>query len=192
MEGSSIIDAFFSKHAAKLTDTSIELIRPCLQILELPKKHVLVKEGHTNGLIYLLIKGAARSYYLKNGKEVHTWFAFEDDVVGSLRNYNDMPSRETIELLEDSILLGFNIQLIKPLMVGHVEISSMVIKALEDYTLYLEDKLYYTQLRTARERYDALLKYEPKTLQRVPLTYIASYLGISRETLSRLRAGQFL
>ncbi len=192
MEGNSIIDAYFNKHASKLTDISIELIRPCLQVLELPKKHVLVKEGQTTGYIYLMIKGAARSYYLKNGKEIHTWFAFEDDVIGALRNYYGIPSRETIELLEDSVMLGFNIQLIKPLMVGNAQISNLVSAALAEYTLYLEDKLYFTHLRTARERYDALLKHEPKTLQRVPLTYIASYLGISRETLSRLRAGQFL
>lgn len=192
MDGTSIIDAFFERHGPRLTETSIALLKPYLQVFEFPKKHVLIREKQNCGFVYLLIKGAARSYYLKNGKEINTWFAFENDVVGSLRNYNNLPSRETIELLEDSILLSFDIHKIKPLMLEYVEISNLVNLAILEYSLYLEDKLYYTHLRTARERYDALLTYEPKTLQRVPLTFIASYLGISRETLSRLRAGQFL
>jgi len=149
---------------------------------------VLIREKQNSGFIYLLIKGAARSYYLKNGKEINTWFAFEGDVVGSLRNYNNLPSRETIELLEDSILLSFDINKIKPLLTENAEIANLVNLAIEEYSLYLEDKLYYTHLRSAREKYHALLTNEPKTFQRVPLTFIASYLGISRETLSRLRS----
>ena len=184
----NIKDAFFERHGPKFTEQARKLLDPCLQVLEFPKKHLLVKEGQTNNLVYLMIQGAARSYYLKEGREINTWFAFENDVVGSLRNYQELPSRETIELLEDSVLLAFDIKKIKPLMLKNVEISNLVNNAIKEYSLYLEDKFFFTHLRTAKEKYDALIANEPDTFQRVPLTYIASYLGISRETLSRLRA----
>ena len=159
-----------------------------MNVLRLPKKHILIREGFTSGLIYVLVKGAARSYYLHNGVEVHTWFAFEDEVIGSLRNYHSMPSRETIALLENSILISFDIEKMKHLMSENLEITQFVGQAVEEYALYLEDKLYVTHLKSAKERYSALMENEPEIFKRVPLTYIASFLGISRETLSRLRA----
>jgi hypothetical protein len=66
--------------------------------------------------------------------------------------------------------------------------SNFISSIIEEYTIFLEDRIFYSQLMNSLERYEALLENEPKVFQRVPLTYIASYLGISRETLSRLRS----
>jgi CRP-like cAMP-binding protein len=188
VDSADIVDAFFERYRPKLTETAILLLTPNLKVLHHPKKHELIKANQTSGYAYLLVKGAARSYYLYNGTEINSWFAFENEMVGSLRNYNNLPSRETIELLEDSTLLSFNVNGIKPLMAENIEISNFINQVIGEYCLYLEDKLFYTHLRSARERYTALLAQEPNVFKRVPLTYIASFLGISRETLSRLRA----
>lgn len=152
------------------------------------KKHILIRENQTHEFAYFIVHGAARCYYLKDGTEVHTWFAFENDMVGSLYNFRGEPSRETIELVEDSTVITINFRKLKPLMTSDVGVANFVYAIVEEYALFLEEKIQHAQLTTSMDRYLLLLEREPKVFQRIPLTYIASYLGISRETLSRLRA----
>jgi CRP-like cAMP-binding protein len=159
-----------------------------LSISEHAKNHVLLKENQRHDFAYFVIKGAARSYYLKDGTEVNTWFAFENELIGSLNTYRDLPSRETVELLEEATLISINLKTVKPLIHSNLQISNFIGAVIEEYAQFLEDRIFYTQFMNSKERYELLLKHEPMALQRIPLTYIASYLGISRETLSRLRA----
>lgn len=158
-----------------------------LSVLNYSKKHILIRENQQHDYAYFIIKGAVRSYYLKDGIEVNTWFAFENEMVGSLHNFRNLPSRETFELMENSSLISINLRKLKPLIYSNIEISNFISSIIEEYAVFLEDRIFYSQLMNSSERYEALLKNEPTVLQRVPLTYIASYLGISRETLSRLR-----
>ena len=88
----------FSTHQ-KLNENTIAEIGSHLAILNLDKKHVLIKENQLHDFAYFVVKGAVRSYYLKDGVEVNTWFALENDMVGSLHNFKGNPSRETIELI---------------------------------------------------------------------------------------------
>jgi CRP-like cAMP-binding protein len=187
-EDIKIIDSFFANYEPKLTKKTILILRSYMKVCRLPKKHIIIKENQTISVAYLIVSGAARSFHLQNGVEVNTRFAFENEVVGSLRKFSNMPSRQTFELIEDSILIAFDMSEIKPLMKKHVEISNFVNLGILEYALYIEDKLYHTHLRSAEERFTALLSQQPQVFQRVPLTYIASFLGITRETLSRLRA----
>ena len=183
-----IKDAFLKTVEGKLSARSIDEFMPHVRVVHHPKKHVLIKEGQRMNGMYLLVSGAARSFYLSNGIEVNTWFALEDELVGSLSNFLGAPSRETIELIEDSILLAFDLQGIKKLMMQNLEIANLVNEAIAQHAIELEERLFDTHLRSAQERYETLLEEQSEVFQRVPLTYIASYLGISRETLSRLRA----
>lgn len=166
---------------------SVEVLTRHLTLVHYDRKHVLVREGQRHDFTYFIVRGGVRSYYLKDGLEVNTWFAFEEDIVGSLYGYQERPSRETIELLEESTLIAINLRTLRPLVHTHIGISRFVGGIVEEYAQFLEDRLYFLQHMSAAERYAHLLAYEPLALQRVPLTYIASYLGVSRETLSRLR-----
>jgi len=172
----------------QLTDDTKTEIGSNLSVLHLDKKHVLIKEKQRHDFAYFVIKGAVRSYYLKDGVEVNNWFALENDMVGSLHNFKGNPSRETIELIENSTLISINLITLKSLMLSNIQIANFVNAILEEYTLFLEDRIYYSQMMGSLDKYLILLEKESEILQRVPLTYIASYLGISRETLSRLRA----
>ena len=112
-------------------------------------------------------------------------------MVGSLHNFKYNPSRETIELIENSTLISINLKQIKPLMFSNIQIANFINAIIEDYALFLEDKIYFSQMMSSIDKYLILLDKEPQIFQRIPLTYIASFLGISRETLSRLRAKWF-
>jgi CRP-like cAMP-binding protein len=182
----TFIDHFATNQ--KLSENTIAEICNHLSVLNLDKKHVLIKENQRHDFAYFVVKGAVRSYYLKDGVEVNTWFAFEKDMVGSLHNFKDKPSRETIELVENSTLISINLKQIKPLMYSNIQIANFIYVILEDYALFLEDKMYFSQMMSSIDKYLILIDKEPQLFQRISLTYIASYLGISRETLSRLRA----
>ncbi len=182
----TFIDHFSTNQ--KLTDNTKVEICKLLTVVNLDKKHVIIRENQRHDFAYFVIKGAVRSYYLKDGVEVNTWFALENDMVGSLHNFKDNPSRETIELIENSTLISINLKQVKPLMFSNIQIANFINAIIEDYALFLEDKIYFSQMMSSIDKYQILLDKEPQLFQRIPLTYIASFLGISRETLSRLRA----
>lgn len=182
----TFIDHFSANQ--QLTDQTKAEIGSHLAVLNLDKKHVLIKENQRHDFAYFVIKGAVRSYYLKDGVEVNTWFALENDMVGSLHNFKDNPSRETMELIENSTLISINLKKIKPFMFSNIQIAIFINAIIEEYALFLEDKIYFSQMMSSIDKYLILLEKEPQLFQRIPLTYIASFLGISRETLSRLRA----
>jgi CRP-like cAMP-binding protein len=177
----------FSKNLPLSDQTKVEIGRH-LEILNLNKRHLLIQENQRHDFAYFVIKGAVRSFYLKDGIEVNTWFALENDMVGSLQNFNDKPSRETMELVENSTLIAINIKKIKPLMLSNIQIANFINAIIEEYALFLEDKFYFSQMMNSIDKYLTLVDKQPQLLQRIPLTYIASFLGITRETLSRLRA----
>jgi hypothetical protein len=185
-----LFDKLIQKYSAnqQLSKQTIAEIYTHLSILSFDKKHLLIRENQRHDYAYFIIKGAVRSYYLKDGIEVSTWFAFENDMVGSLHNFRDLPSRETFELTENTSFISINLKSLKSLIYSNVGISNFISAIIEEYAVFLEDKIFYSQLMNSLERYEALLENEPQVLQRIPLTYIASYLGISRETLSRLRS----
>lgn len=170
------------------TQDTIELISKYLSVVKYKKKQLLIQENQIHNFVYYVIKGALRSYYLNNGQEINSWFALENDTVGSLLNFRNKPSRESIELLEDSILIAIDFKLLQPWMKTHVQVANFIANIIVEYTLYLEEKLYDSQMKSSMDRYHCLVEKQPEIFQRIPLTHIASYLGMSRETLSRLRA----
>ena len=99
-----------------------------------------------------------------------------------------MPSVENIQLLEGSILWAISKDDLTRLMKEHHDIERLVRIAYEKYYIRLEERYVNAQFRTATERYQNLMNETPHILERVPLGAVASYLGISSETLSRIRA----
>jgi CRP-like cAMP-binding protein len=92
-----------------------------------------------------------------------------------------------VELLEDSELIQIKLGDLMTLSNQFTSISSLILQLLKEHILFLEYKLNGLQFMTSEERYDKLIRDFPEVLQRVSLTDIASYLGLSRETLSRIR-----
>lgn len=95
---------------------------------------------------------------------------------------------ENVELLEDCLVYKLNTQDIRKLYTENIEIANWGIKFAENELLKAEDRLLTRQFGTATNRYEILLKNYPNLLQRVQLGYIASYLGITQVSLSRIRA----
>ena len=156
--------------------------------VKLIKGTELIIEGNRHPYFYLILKGGVKSYYLKEYKEVCTWFAFENEIIGTTSTLQGLASNESIQLLEDSELIRFNTQKMNELTKTNLKMCQVLISLWAEHSLFLEAKLRLLQFTNSQERLNALLKYNSSILQRVSLTDIASFLGVSRETLSRIRA----
>lgn len=162
-------------------------IQDLMQETTFKKGAIAVEENQIHDSGYFIIEGAVRAYYVKNEQEITSWFAFENQFVGSLENYREAPARETIHFMEDSRCLVINIRKLKERQQKDLSISHFYTSLIEEHSIFLENRLRYLQHQAGLERYLYILDYEPQIIQRVSVNYLASYLGMTRETLSRLR-----
>ena len=161
----------------------------CFKQEVLPKNELLLAEGKICRHLYFLEQGALRGFYNLDGKEITYWFAFEEDFVTSFHSFTtQQPAVENIQLLEGSILWSISKETLTDLFNRFHEIERLVRIAYEKYYIRLEERFVNAQFKTAAERYEQLLQQTPHILERVPLGQVASYLGISQETLSRIRS----
>ncbi len=181
------IQEIIKSHFPTLNKDSVIILSKYASFLNLKKRTELISERKRHHNFYLILKGSAKAYYTKESKEVCSWFAFENEIVATIRAFNGLPSNETIVLLEDSKLLQFKTESIKELANTNIDVSHLLNYIITEHAVFLEEKLYQLQFMSSEERYKALINVAPEILQKVSLTDIASYLGVSRETLSRIR-----
>lgn len=172
-----------------ISNDAQQALHNCFEKLVLPKNETLVREGKVCRHLYFLEQGALRGYYLLDGKEITHWFGFENDFVTSFHSFiTEERAVENIQLLEGSVLWSITKENLTSLFNQYHEIERLVRIAYEKYYIRLEERFVNAQFKTAAELYESLLLRTPHILERVPLGMIASYLGISQETLSRIRS----
>jgi CRP-like cAMP-binding protein len=160
-----------------------------LKKITFPKNKLLSKEGGVCNDLYFLEQGCLRKFYNLDGKEITYWFGFENNFVTSFYSFiSRKPGIENIQLQEDSTLWAINHEALHQLFDKHQDIERMVRVIYEQYYIRLEERIMAMQFKTAKERYENLIFNTPHILKRISLGHIASYLGISQETLSRIRA----
>ncbi|MBX2925214.1 MAG: Crp/Fnr family transcriptional regulator [Chitinophagaceae bacterium] len=165
------------------------VLKDCFEEIIMPKNEFLVKEGKICRHLYFLQQGALRGFYKLDGKEITHWFGFENDFVTSFHSFTtQQPSVENIQLIEGSILWAISKDTLTGLFNRYHEIERLVRIAYEKYYIRLEERYVNAHFKTAAERYESLLLHTPHIVERVPLGFISSYLGISQETLSRVRS----
>ncbi len=153
------------------------------------KNELLLQNGQVCRYLYFIEKGALRGFYNADGKEVTHWFGFENDFVTSFHSFiTQQPAVENIQLTEHSILWAISKPDLESLLNTHHETERLLRIAYEKYYIRLEERFIGTQFKSAAERYENLLQQNSHILERMPLGYIASYLGITQETLSRIRS----
>lgn len=185
------MESFFSivSQFATLSEESKLDLKSCLKKLTLPKNHKLVKPDTTCNFLFFLDRGLTRTYYLKDGKEITDWISDENSFACSIISFiTRQPDRRGIDLLEDSILYALHYEDLNALCHKYHSIESFTRKLVSFGLIQLQQKLDDLHFVNAADRYRKLLQTNPSFIQRVPLSMIASYLGITQETLSRIRA----
>jgi CRP-like cAMP-binding protein len=177
------------KNYYQLSTAAQDALEGCFEKIILPKNDYLLTEGQVCRHLYFLEKGALRGFYNADGKEITHWFGFENDFVTSFHSFiTREPAVENIQLTESCILWSISKETLTGLFNQYHEIERLVRIINENYYIRLEERYVNAQFKTAAERYENLLQQTPHILERVPLGQVASYLGISQETLSRIRS----
>lgn len=174
-----------------LSADALQLFISHLEQVNLPKGYQLFKEGRIGSQLYLIEKGIARAYTVRHNKELTFWFGAEGDVAMSYYSYiANKPGYETVELLEDAVLYSISVDKLQELFTTNIEIANWGRKLAEIELVRTERSFMTQQSLPAAVRYQLLLEQNPQLIRRVQLGYIASYLGVTQVTLSRIRAGQ--
>lgn len=157
--------------------------------ISVPARTTLLEAGHSATKLFVAISGSVRMWFNQNGKDVTLQFFFEGSPVCSFESFlKGVPSEFTIETIEASRIIIIEKGVLMDYGNNHPDDRESVL-------LYLTDRMInYTHLFLSRikdnpeQRYKELLQTHPEILRRVPQHYIASYLGITPVSLSRIRA----
>lgn len=153
------------------------------------KSHLLLKSDKVEPNIYFVKKGIVRAYVNQADHEITFWFGKEGEGIISMKSYvENKKGYENIELLENCELYALKTIDLQRLFQEDIHIANWGRTFAEKELIKTEERLISRQFKTAAERYKELLKYSPDLIQRVQLGQIASYLGITQVSLSRIRA----
>ena len=166
------MDAFIKKlcDKYKVLESDVQTLLGCMEEVHFKKRDLIVREGTKNSNLYFIKTGIWRAYYHKDGADATIWFASDGEAAFSVWGYADNAySLINIEAMCDSV-------------------AYLGLRLMDHQLLLQENWLINSGSPRAKERYLTLIKETPELLQYVPLKYIASYLWITPQSLSRIRA----
>jgi CRP/FNR family transcriptional regulator, anaerobic regulatory protein len=176
-----------------LSEPALEELLQGLIHQEFPKQYYLLKQGRVCRHLWFLTRGAVRYFYTHDdGKEANVWFSFEGDIVSEPMSFTrQCAALESIQLMEDAEVYALPFDHLQTLLRERHEVCLWYIKLIEQhYMPNIEDRVGDLQFLNAAQRYHKLLEQFPDITNRIPLGHIASFLNITQETLSRIRAGK--
>lgn len=179
----------FIKNITPLSHPSLDALSAMISRMDFPKGHSLLRPGGICHNFYYIEKGLTRTWYLKDGKDITDWISPEGTIAVSIISFlTRQPDRRGIELLEDSTFYTLSYPELETLYRRHHEIERLGRLLLGQGIIQLQQRFDDLHFATAQQRYQQLISATPSLINRVPLGMIASYLGITQETLSRIRA----
>lgn len=155
------------------------------------KGQLLLRIGQKAEYFYFLNRGLARVFYKRNGKDITDYFAIDQQFIGAVPSlFNGQPSHKAIETLEDSDIYYFSYPAFEQLCTQHHALEHIARKQAVLGMLQGQQRIESIRFLSAKERYHELEKLYPGITNRAPLKHIASYLGTTQVSISRIRAGK--
>lgn len=172
-----------------VSDEAIQLFSLELKEQVFPPKTILIEAGKLDRRVYFIEQGITRSYILHDGNEITTWFCMEGDgTCGALSLFRNQPCFEYVETLETTRAYIISIDSLNSLYNQHIDLANWMRVMQQEHFLWLYDTHISRLNLPAKDRYEKLLKEFPNICNRANLGYIASFLGITLPSLSRIRA----
>ncbi len=173
----------------KISEEEENLLSGLCKLQSLHKNQELQPIGHTCKTIYFVNKGMLRICYLKNGVDITESFEPENSIVARAESlFAGIPSKKAICAVEDTEVVAINVPKLFALFDAHPNLERLFRKVFEQQHVRTIHRLESLQFNTPEERYQQLLDEQPNILLRAPLKHIATYLGITQVSLSRIRA----
>lgn len=174
---------------ASLDDDEIELLRQNVDKKVFTKNEIIFTEGKISNEIYFVTKGCVRLFYNVDGTDKTAFFYTEGQFICAGESYTfHIPARENYQAIEQSEIYVFSQPKIDLLLKEAPKFEIIARIATENELITCQKVIASFVTKSAEERYLDLLKTQGELLQRVPQQYIASFLGVSPETLSRIKA----
>ena len=180
----------YKKISPELTDEELEFVKSNISILKLKKKQIFIHENEIQKSIAFIYSGLIRSYFIdENGKEINNAFFSENEFVTDYLSFiKQQKTKYTFDCLEDCILISIPFETVEIAYDKYKNFANFGRKiaewALENRTKKYESFLF----ETAEERYLRFIAENRPILNRISLSHLASYLGIERQSLSRIRS----
>jgi len=159
------------------------------KIIEIKKGEYFIKEGKDCQRIAYISNGIFRIFYLKDGIEINTCFCKENSITSSFESFvNNTASKEFIQAIENATLITISKENLFKLYELSPKWQSISRILTEKECLRLSNRASSLSFESAKEKYQNLLIHQPDIIKRVSIQDIASYIGVTRETLSRIRS----
>lgn len=185
------MEAFFNEIAeyASLSEASQEALSSILNLNYFKKGQIILRPQSICNHVYFVEQGLLRTFYEQDGKNVTDWFSPENSWSCSILSFiNRMPDRRGIEALEDSKVWALQFDDLNHLYDRYHDIERLGRMLYALGVTLVQQRFDNLHFHPASERYATLMNTNPTLIQRAPLSMIASYLGITQETLSRIRS----
>ena len=172
-----------------MTHDELDILESVLVPMKFAKGEIILKEGDVCEHIYYVERGLTRQFYFKNGKELTEHIGVEHSIVMCIESlFKEKPTYLQLEALEPTLVYAMPKHRLEEVALHNVNIQILYRKMLEESLIISQVHADMLRFETAQDRYLKLCKQSPQVVLRAPLVYVASYLQMTPETLSRVRA----
>ena len=177
-----------SRRFSTMTHEELDILENLLIPMKFKKGTDILSQGQVAEYIYYLHTGLIRQYYFKNGKEMTSNLAVDGSIFMSVESlFRETPSNEVIEALETCHIFAIPKKRLENVALHNQNIQILYRKILEESLIECQVHADLVRFETAQDRYRRICKQMPKVVLRAPLVFIASFLEMTPETLSRVR-----
>lgn len=172
-----------------MTHDELDILESVLVPMKFAKGEIILKEGDVCEHLYYVERGLTRQFYFKNGKELTEHIGVEHTIVMCIESlFKEKPTYLQLEALEPTLIYAMPKHRLEEVALHNVNIQILYRKILEESLIISQVHADMLRFETAQDRYLKLCKQSPQVVLRAPLVYVASYLQMTPETLSRVRA----
>jgi CRP/FNR family transcriptional regulator, anaerobic regulatory protein len=184
---SSYLEPFYN-----ISEEALQYLATQFEEVKYPPKHIYLNEGEPCTKGGIIHKGLVRNFFTRNGRECTSWFDAEGSfAVSSHSFFTQSTFSESIEFLEESIVFEITYEKIEKAKMLFTDIDMLLEKILLYGFYTVEERTRNLIAYNAVERYELFFKTYPSLINRIPVKYLASFLSVTPETLSRIRARSY-
>ena len=172
-----------------MTHDELDILESVLVPMKFAKGEIILKEGDVCEHVYYVERGLTLQFYFKNGKELTEHIGVEHSIVMCIESlFMEKPTHLQLEALEPTLIYAMPKRKLEEVALHNVNIQILFRKILEESLIISQVHADMLRFETEQDRYLKLCKLSPQVVLRAPLVYVASYLQMTPETLSRVRA----
>lgn len=178
-----------ARRYSTMAHDELDILESILVPMKFARGEKVVESGDVSDAIYYVECGMVREFYFKNNKSVTEYLAADGTIVMSIESlFREEPSKLVIEALEPTLVYALPKKRLEEVALHNVNIQILYRKILEESLIISQRRADLLRFESAKDRYLKLCKLNPKVIMKAPLVYVASYLQMTPETLSRVRS----